>query len=82
MSIRFAVAGLLFFVFELTMLLTYGAWSEEMSPISSPMQDEPPTRLAAAESGNDATILAQCMNGQSIALDDGEIMTCRIRRKP
>lgn len=38
-----------------------------------------PAREAPAPS-RDAEILAQCMNGQSIVLDDNEVMTCRIRR--
>ncbi len=42
--------------------------------ISAPAQEAP-------AASRDAEILAQCMNGQSIALDDNEVMTCRIRRK-
>ncbi len=38
------------------------------------------TAQEAPAPSREADILAQCMNGRSIALDDNEVMTCQIRR--
>ncbi len=96
MSVRFAIAGSLLFIAEIVILLSYAASPDAVAAAGQPQEpvrqaaqqpqvspdapSGPPIQLAQAAARTDGDVLAQCMNGLAIALDDGEVMTCHIRR--
>ncbi len=56
------------------------AQSIQQTQVSPDAQSAEPIQLAQAAARTDGDVLAQCMNGLPIALDEGEVMTCHIRR--
>ncbi len=86
MSVRFAIAGSILFMAEIVVLLSYAASPDAVAggqphePVQQDAQSGQPIQLAQAAPRTDGDVLAHCMNGQAIALDDGEVMTCHIRR--
>jgi hypothetical protein len=74
MSVRHAIIAVaLTVIAEIVMLVSFAAWPNEISPAKI-------AQAAQVAATRDAEILARCMNGQFIALEDGEVMTCQIRR--
>ncbi len=92
MSVRFAIAGSILFLAEIVILLSYAASPDAVAAAPQPHEavqqaqasrdalSGQPIQLAQATARTDGDVLAQCMNGLAIALDEGEVMTCHIRR--
>lgn len=70
MNARHEIAATLLLLCGLCMLLAFAAAPLEMA------RDQP----EPAATNRDSEILASCMNGQRISVDEGYVMTCRVRR--